>query len=87
MQLLMLAGRLGVALRTTRVILTVRCAAVAYGVPAGDHAILASASPAGIFGRREGITVVDLALFVPAACKIMRMSNHARDVDNSCLED
>lgn len=78
MELLMFAGRLRIALRTTHVTLAVRCTAVAYGILASDHAFLACASPAGIFGWRESIAVVDFAPFVPAACKITRMSNHVR---------
>jgi hypothetical protein len=69
MKLLMPAGRRRVALRTTLVPLASRCAAVAYGILASDHAVLAGASPARITGRRQSFAIVDLAVLEPTACK------------------
>lgn len=66
MELLMPAGRGGITLRTTLVPVASRCAAVTYGILAGDDTVLARASPARISGRRQRITVVDFAVFKPA---------------------
>lgn len=62
------AGRRGVALWAALVRATVRRAAVAYGISAGDHAVLARASLAKVIGWRQCVAVVDFAALEPAAC-------------------
>jgi len=69
MELLMPAGCRRVALRATLVPVASRCTAIAYGVLAGDHAVLTRASPAGIASRRQSVAVVDFAILEPAACE------------------